>query len=109
MIFPTVSNRLSAVVFQLDKKGMQLSVFLLVGQLASAMPFEQVVRNLPRDVAHIALDETSGQYLAYKPDGSLAGKYPADTKRGFLGRKRDAGSPCAKLAVEEAKQRTCFQ
>lgn len=86
-----------------------LSVFLLVGQLASAMPFEQVVRNLPRDVAHIALDETSGQYLAYKPDGSLAGKYPADTKRGFLGRKRDAGSPCAKLAVEEAKQLPGFK
>jgi len=87
-----------------------LSVILLVGQLASAMPFEQVARNLPRDVAHIALDEANGQYLAYKPDGSLAGKYPADTKRDFRGRKRaDPGSPCAKLAVEEAKQLPGFK
>ena len=108
MIFPTVSNstRISAVVYLTQKCIIQLTALLLVGQLASAIPFEQVTRNLPQAVVHIAHDEVNGQYLAYKHDGSLYGKFPMQD---FDQRKRAEAGPCAKLSIEEARQRQCFQ
>ena len=102
MTFLTVSKslRIPAVI---DKESIQLSALLLVGQLISAMPFEQVThRNLPRDVVHLAHDEVNGQYLAYNRDGSLYGKYRAQTTR-------DVSGPCAPLPIEQAQQRRCFQ
>jgi hypothetical protein len=76
------------------------------------MPFAQVTRNLPQDVDHIAHDEANGRYLAYKRDGSLYGSYPSHSVRDFDERnlkRGEGGGPCAKLAVEEAKQRQCFR
>jgi len=86
---------------------LMLSALLLVGPLISAMPFEQVTRrSFPRDVVHIAHDEANGQYLAYKRDGSLYGKYPANPTRDVEERDVEvrASGPCAQLAVAEAQQ-----
>jgi len=82
-----------------------ISALLLLGQLASAVPFSQVARGLPKDISHVALDEDNGQYLAYKNDGTLYGKYPVDVARDVDHEyKRDNGASCSKLKVEEVKQ-----
>ncbi|KAK0435925.1 uncharacterized protein EV420DRAFT_1674056 [Desarmillaria tabescens] len=50
----------------------------------TALPFSELVRILPRDISHIAMDEASGHYLAFNWDGSLYGRYPADAESNGL-------------------------
>ncbi|KAK0466966.1 uncharacterized protein EV420DRAFT_657537 [Desarmillaria tabescens] len=52
-----------------------------------------------RDIAHIAYDEDNGQFMAFKCDGSLYGRY---ITRGPLLSGRSAGQ-CVNLTVDEAK------
>ncbi|KAK0216374.1 hypothetical protein IW262DRAFT_213518 [Armillaria fumosa] len=68
---------------------------------ATALPFSEIVRSLPRDIAHIAVDEARGHYLAFKRDGSLYGRYPVDSPSNNVDRR--AASQCAQLSVDEAK------
>ncbi|KAK0483011.1 hypothetical protein EDD18DRAFT_758917 [Armillaria luteobubalina] len=68
---------------------------------AAALPFSEIVRSLPRDIAHIAVDEARGHYLAFKRDGSLYGRYPVDSQSNNVDRR--AASQCAQLSVDEAK------
>ncbi|KAK0476959.1 hypothetical protein IW261DRAFT_298058 [Armillaria novae-zelandiae] len=68
---------------------------------AAALPFSEVVRSLPRDIAHIAVDEARGHYLAFKRDGSLYGRYPVDSQSNNVDRR--AASQCSQLSVDEAK------
>ncbi|KAK0214799.1 hypothetical protein IW262DRAFT_242624 [Armillaria fumosa] len=69
---------------------------ILVG--ASALPS---LRSLSgqREVAHIAYDEDNGQFLGFKRDGSLYGRYLTDEP--VLSR-RSAGQ-CVNLTVDEAQ------
>ncbi|KIY69241.1 hypothetical protein CYLTODRAFT_373153 [Cylindrobasidium torrendii FP15055 ss-10] len=67
---------------------------------ATAMPFDQVTKVLPRDVAHIGLDEVAGEYVAYRRDGSLYGRFPADANTAPVV-KRDA--TCGDLSIEQAE------
>ncbi|KAK0189359.1 hypothetical protein F5146DRAFT_1138756 [Armillaria mellea] len=75
--------------------------FLTALSGVTALPFSQLVRSLPRDITHIAVDEARGHYLAFKRDGSLYGRYPVDAESGDVER-RDA-SQCAQLSVAEAQ------
>ncbi|KAK0216347.1 hypothetical protein IW262DRAFT_212939 [Armillaria fumosa] len=75
--------------------------FLTALSGVTALPFSQLVRSLPRDIAHIAVDEAKGHYLAFKRDGSLYGRYPVDAETSGIER-RDA-SQCAQLSVAEAQ------
>jgi len=86
-----------------------LSPLLLACQLVSAIPFAQVARSVPPEVAHIALDEVNNQYIAYNLDGSLYGKYSVDVKRDFYEDKRDTTGTCAPLSIDEAKQLPGFK
>ncbi|KAK0445615.1 uncharacterized protein EV420DRAFT_1767988 [Desarmillaria tabescens] len=80
-----------------------MTFFTLLTALSgvTALPFSELVRTLPRDITHIAVDETRGHYLAYKRDGSLYGRYPADAESSNV--ERRAASQCAKLSVDEAQ------
>ncbi|KAF5384519.1 hypothetical protein D9757_006448 [Collybiopsis confluens] len=79
---------------------------LLVVSLAAriqAIPFAGLTSALPRDVTHIALDERSHEYVAFKRDGSLYGRYSADMAD-FDIRPRDTpASTCTNLTIDEAK------
>ncbi|PBK85605.1 hypothetical protein ARMGADRAFT_547448 [Armillaria gallica] len=65
------------------------------------MPFSHLVKTLPRDIAHIAVDRAEGHYLAFKRDGTLFGRYPIGAQSNNLGRR--AASQCAQLSLDEAK------
>ncbi|SJL16600.1 uncharacterized protein ARMOST_20126 [Armillaria ostoyae] len=41
-----------------------------------AMPFSHLVKNLPGDIAHIAVDKAEGHYLALKRDGTISYSSP---------------------------------
>jgi hypothetical protein len=69
------------------------------------MPFYQVARSVPSNVAHIAYDKENGLYLAYNRDGSLYGTYSADAARDVGQHKRDDGASCVNLSVDEVKTR----
>lgn len=66
------------------------------------MPFAELTATLPRDIAHIALDERSNEYVAYKRDGSLYGRYLADAP-GADFQRRTSGATCGNLTVAEAQ------
>ncbi|KAJ3970056.1 hypothetical protein EV361DRAFT_311599 [Lentinula raphanica] len=56
---------------------------------------------LPRNAVHIALDERTGDYVAFKRDWTYLGRYPAHIEGRNLERR---GAPtCANLTVDEAK------
>ncbi|PBK85616.1 hypothetical protein ARMGADRAFT_547827 [Armillaria gallica] len=76
--------------------------FLTALSGVTALPFSQLVRSLPRDISHIAVDEANGHYLAFKRDGSLYGRYPVDVESSGIERRADA-SQCAQLSVDEAQ------
>ncbi|KIY69569.1 hypothetical protein CYLTODRAFT_420637 [Cylindrobasidium torrendii FP15055 ss-10] len=69
---------------------------------ASAMPFSQLTKLLPRDVVHIGLDEHTREFVAYKRDGELYGRYPVDADFNSHMVKRDA--TCGDLSVEQAQK-----
>ncbi|KAK0445617.1 uncharacterized protein EV420DRAFT_1648338 [Desarmillaria tabescens] len=75
--------------------------FLAALSGAAALPFSEVVQSLPRDITHIAVDEAEGHYLAFKRDGSLYGRYPADAESNNVDRR--AASQCGQLSIDEAK------
>ncbi|SJL10833.1 uncharacterized protein ARMOST_14227 [Armillaria ostoyae] len=76
--------------------------FLTALSGVTALPFSQLVRSLPTDISHIAVDEAKGHYLAFKRDGSLYGRYPVDAESNSVERRADA-SQCAQLSVTEAQ------
>jgi len=58
---------------------LSLSAVLLSLRVASAMPFNRVVNDVrDTDVTSIALNERDLEYLAYRHDGTLYGRYPVD-------------------------------
>ncbi|PBK59093.1 hypothetical protein ARMSODRAFT_1073717, partial [Armillaria solidipes] len=67
----------------------------------TALPFRELVGILPRDITHVAVDETHRDYLAFKRDGSLYGRYPVDVESNSLDRR--ASNQCGKLSVDESK------
>ncbi|KAK0222689.1 hypothetical protein EDD85DRAFT_914401 [Armillaria nabsnona] len=67
----------------------------------AAVPFSELVGILPKDIAHIAVDEASSHYLAFKRNGTLYGRYPIDAESNGL--ERRAASQCGLLSVDEAK------
>ncbi|KAF9018288.1 hypothetical protein BDZ89DRAFT_1140084 [Hymenopellis radicata] len=60
------------------------------------MPFHALMEILPRDASHIGLDEARREFVAYKRDGTLYGRYPATATTGLTKR----ASQCV---VEDAK------
>ncbi|KAK0200686.1 hypothetical protein DFS33DRAFT_1266233 [Desarmillaria ectypa] len=77
----------------------QFIILLTALSGVTALPFSELVRSLPRDITHIAVDEEKGHYLAFKRDGSLYGRYPVESNHV----ERRAASQCAQLSVDEAK------
>ncbi|SJL04056.1 uncharacterized protein ARMOST_07414 [Armillaria ostoyae] len=69
---------------------------ILVG--ASALPSLRSL-SVQREIAHIAYDEDNGQFLGFKRDGSLYGRYLAHE---LLVWRRSAGQ-CTNLTVDEAQ------
>lgn len=55
-----------------------LSVLLAFASIPSVLPLTQVGVELPLDVSHMALDERTGQFLAFRSNGSLYGNFSAD-------------------------------
>jgi hypothetical protein len=83
----------------------QIPALLFASTLVSALPFYQVVRDLPADVVSIAHDEKNGLYIAYNVNGSLHGTYSDHVARSVNLHERDNGASCVKLSVDEAKTR----
>ncbi|KAG7441272.1 uncharacterized protein BT62DRAFT_974993 [Guyanagaster necrorhizus] len=77
------------------------AAFFTVLSGVTALPFSELVRSLPRNVSHIAVDEAKGHYLAFKRDGSLYGRYPVNADSNNF--ERRAASQCAQLSVAEAQ------
>ncbi len=50
------------------------------------MPFNQLVKTFPRDVAHIAVDDSGSYYLAFDRNGTLYGTYPVGVESNNLER-----------------------
>ncbi|KAE9396736.1 hypothetical protein BT96DRAFT_921904 [Gymnopus androsaceus JB14] len=75
---------------------------MLLAKSVSAMPFAELTATLPRDITHIALDERTNEYIAFKRDGSLYGRYLADME-GYNTQRRDTSSTCGNLTVTEAE------
>ncbi|SJL15957.1 uncharacterized protein ARMOST_19469 [Armillaria ostoyae] len=67
----------------------------------TTLPLSEFVGILPRDITHVAVDETHRDYLAFKRDGSLYGRYPVNVESSSLDRR--ASSQCGKLSVDESK------
>ncbi|KAK0445677.1 uncharacterized protein EV420DRAFT_1648391 [Desarmillaria tabescens] len=67
----------------------------------TALPFSELVGILPRDIAHITVDEACRHYLAFKRDGSLYGRYPLSTESDGI--EHCATSQCRQLSVDEAQ------
>ncbi|KAK0239171.1 hypothetical protein EDD85DRAFT_951389 [Armillaria nabsnona] len=67
---------------------------------ASALPSLRSL-SAQREIAHIAYDEDNGQFLGFKRDGSLYGRYLAHEP---LLSRRSAGQ-CTNLTVDEAQSR----
>lgn len=78
---------------------------MLLVRSASAMPFAELTTMLPRDITHVALDEDSNEFVAFKRDGSLYGRFLADTTGSNAMRRRDTTSTCGNLTVTEAETR----
>ncbi|KIY61509.1 hypothetical protein CYLTODRAFT_405513 [Cylindrobasidium torrendii FP15055 ss-10] len=68
---------------------------------AAAMPFSQLTKFLPSDVAHVGLDEDRREFVAYRRDGSLYGRFPVDDSANNSFTKRDP--TCGDLSVEQAE------
>ncbi|PBK85614.1 hypothetical protein ARMGADRAFT_1169383 [Armillaria gallica] len=68
--------------------------FLAALSGVTALPFSQLIRSLPRDITHIAVDDAKGHYLAFKRD--------VDAESSNVERRADA-SQCAQLSVDQAQ------
>ncbi|KAK7049973.1 hypothetical protein VNI00_005404 [Paramarasmius palmivorus] len=81
-------------------------IFSLIAALkiggASAMPFSRVVELLPRDVERIAIDEETGQYLAFDSAGTLTATFPISHEPTTQPERRAAGT-CVALSVDEVQ------
>jgi hypothetical protein len=101
----------------------KLAVLALLGApLASATPARSSDVRLARrlevipekhDISHIAIDETNGQYIAYRKDWSVYGVVPFNAEKGLNGTtlpitKRDATGTCSDLSVQEAQTSKLF-
>jgi len=69
----------------------------------SALPFSQVAALLPRDITHIALDERTNEYIAFKRDGTLHARYPAGQPEVHALQLRDTTGTCTNLSTTEAQ------
>lgn len=78
------------------------------GLEASALPFDKVAALLPRDVTHIALDERANEYIAFKRDGTLHARYPADQPHVHALQLRNNAGTCTNLSTAEVQTRRCF-
>lgn len=76
-----------------------LSMLCFVAAVASSMPFDELTKLLPRDVAHIGLDERNGQYVAFRRGGEIYGRFPASAQKVT---KRD--STCGDLPADQAQK-----
>lgn len=76
-----------------------LSMLFFVATVASAMPFNELTKLLPRDVAHIGLDERNGEYVAFRRGGEIYGRFPVSTQKVT---KRD--STCGDLSADQAQK-----
>ncbi|KIK70237.1 hypothetical protein GYMLUDRAFT_34726 [Collybiopsis luxurians FD-317 M1] len=76
---------------------------LLLFLSVSAAPFTKP-RSLPRGVRHIALDEDTNEFVAFRRDGTFYGRYPADMESLSFVHKRDTASSCTNLTAAEAQQ-----
>ncbi|PBK81563.1 hypothetical protein ARMGADRAFT_1091171 [Armillaria gallica] len=57
----------------------QCTLLTVLSGVASS-PFSDLVRSLPRDISHIAIDEARRHYLAFKRDDSFYGRYLVDAE-----------------------------
>ncbi|KAK7032045.1 hypothetical protein VNI00_013413 [Paramarasmius palmivorus] len=78
--------------------------FRVVG--VSAIPFSRVTEILPEDVENIAIDEETGQYLAFYSNGTLAVTFPVSYEdlTSSSERRQAVGSTCVELSLDEIKR-----
>ncbi|KIY73116.1 hypothetical protein CYLTODRAFT_449321 [Cylindrobasidium torrendii FP15055 ss-10] len=74
---------------------------LFIAAVASALPFDQLTKILPRDVAHIGLDEDAGEYVAYNINGEVTGRYPVTTSVQSITKR---AATCGDLSADEAQK-----
>jgi hypothetical protein len=78
------------------------------------MPFQQIANEIrDLDVTAIALDERSMEYLAYREDGTLQGRYPIDDEEAELLMRdlwendieeREASTSCVQLTSDDVQK-----
>jgi hypothetical protein len=79
-------------------------------QLISAVPYPDsppgspaALPNVPKDTAHLAYDDHTRRYFAYKRDGTLLGTFSSKTARTAY-KREDAGG-CGDLQAKDATKR----
>ncbi|KAL0065777.1 hypothetical protein AAF712_007265 [Marasmius tenuissimus] len=81
------------------------TLLVLTGRV-SAIPFPELARGLPSDVTHVAIDEDTSHYLAFKRDGSLHARYPIEVDTGMnisaIGAR--AAPTCSALSIDDVKK-----
>lgn len=88
--------------------GLTLLTSLLAASATLAKPpvtFDALTSDLPEDVSHIGLDEVAREYVAYKRDGTLFGRFPVAPTEGALTKRASNFSQCGDLTVGDAEAR----
>ncbi|KAL0065784.1 hypothetical protein AAF712_007272 [Marasmius tenuissimus] len=60
-----------------------MATLAVVTNRVSAIPFSELARGLPSDITHVAIDEDTSHYLAFKRDGTLHSRYPIEMNTGM--------------------------
>ncbi|KAK7461282.1 hypothetical protein VKT23_008458 [Stygiomarasmius scandens] len=108
LIFVYLQVPFSQVVVVIEI-AMILTTFILFSFLSfsfvSGIPFRELTRGLGPDASHIAIDDSTGHYVAFRRDGSIIGRYTIDSNRKAAAtlQTRDDKSSCAQLDVNQAQ------
>jgi len=88
----------------------QILFSFLSFSFVSGIPFRELTRGLGPDASHIAIDDSTGHYVAFRRDGSIIGRYAIDSNRKAAAtlQTRDDKSSCAQLDVNQAQTRECL-
>ncbi|KAJ8083051.1 hypothetical protein PM082_008914 [Marasmius tenuissimus] len=83
-----------------------MATLAVVTNRVSAIPFSELARGLPSDITHVAIDEDTSHYLAFKRDGTLHSRYPIEMNTGMnisaIGVR--AAPTCSGLSIDDVKK-----